>query len=166
MTITFRCEHCNKQIEAPDTAGGKRGKCPYCRQSNYIPSRVSEADLLELAPIDEDEERHREQEIQSLLEQEKQLLVESDQEAAAPDERGAEGRPADLSRFVVNYCMDMAAGKLDRAQSQIEKLQPFGRGAHQIVDDFITDKILEPALDSIPTGVLKGFLRQLQSELG
>ena len=47
MTINFECGACGRTIEAPDAAGGKRGKCPYCGQSNDIPRPPAEAgDLL------------------------------------------------------------------------------------------------------------------------
>ncbi|GAH70318.1 unnamed protein product, partial [marine sediment metagenome] len=55
MPISFKCEHCGKQIEAPDSAGGQRGRCPYCKQSNYIPSPVSEEEIYDLAETDEED---------------------------------------------------------------------------------------------------------------
>ena len=37
--IKFSCEHCGKDnITAPDTAAGKRGKCPACKQVVSIPT--------------------------------------------------------------------------------------------------------------------------------
>lgn len=38
MTIKFRCFNCNSKVEAPDWAGGRRGKCPKCKAKNTIPS--------------------------------------------------------------------------------------------------------------------------------
>ena len=38
MAITLHCESCKKKINAPDTAGGKWGKCPFCGHKCYIPS--------------------------------------------------------------------------------------------------------------------------------
>ncbi len=36
-SIRFPCEHCGKMVEAPHSAAGKRGKCPFCRESCDIP---------------------------------------------------------------------------------------------------------------------------------
>lgn len=88
MSITFRCEHCDKQIEAPDSAGGKRGKCPYCHQSNYIPRPVSEDELVPLAPIDEDQERRQQEEIDRLMKVERELRAEA---GGRPERRAGEG---------------------------------------------------------------------------
>ena len=61
MTIAFRCSHCHKDVQAPDAAAGKRGKCPFCGQSNYVPAPVAPADELDLAPVDEAADRRRRQ---------------------------------------------------------------------------------------------------------
>ena len=54
MTVKFRCEKCHKTVEAPDSAAGKRGKCPYCGAMSYIPS--PDVEEIPLAPIDESDE--------------------------------------------------------------------------------------------------------------
>jgi len=38
MTIKFHCEHCRRLVQAPDSAGGRRGTCPHCQGSNFIPA--------------------------------------------------------------------------------------------------------------------------------
>ena len=88
MSITFRCEHCGKDVKAPDSAGGKRGKCPYCHQSNYVPAPVSDDEVLDLAPEDEDYERHRREEIQTLRRKERDVNIEdADVESPPPLEQ-------------------------------------------------------------------------------
>ena len=59
MGISFHCEYCGKKIEAPDTAGGKWGKCPACRNKVYVPANNPPDDMLRLAPIDTEEELYR-----------------------------------------------------------------------------------------------------------
>jgi hypothetical protein len=60
MAITFHCEHCGKKIEAPDSAGGKWGKCSACHNKLYVPGLDSDEEL-KLAPIDEgDQAKQRE----------------------------------------------------------------------------------------------------------
>jgi len=39
MSIRFRCHKCKATISAPDSAGGKRGRCPDCGEVQSIPER-------------------------------------------------------------------------------------------------------------------------------
>ena len=166
MSITFRCEHCHMDIKAPPEAAGRRGKCPHCGQSTYIPAPVKEEDILPLAPLDEQEERNRQKQYQSLLEIERDLLAEMDNEPAEPLESKKSVSADELYHFVVNYCMDMANGKLERAAQHAQQMKKFGFTAHQAVEDFQTGKALEPALDVLPTKVLHGYLAELKKQLG
>ena len=59
MSIDFHCPFCNVMIKAPDNTGGKKGKCPKCKQTVYIPQPQAELDEFDLAPLDEEEERQR-----------------------------------------------------------------------------------------------------------
>jgi len=168
MSITFRCEHCHKQVEAPDSAAGKRGKCPHCGLSSYIPSPVSEDDVLPLAPLDAEEERRVKAEKEKLLRQERALYSETakEQEPSVPLEDRPDISSGDVQHLVVNYCLDMAGGNLGRAETYAGELARFGAPAVQAVDDFISGKAIEPALDSVPTRVLQGFLKELRAKLG
>src|SRR5688572_18818215 len=46
MPIQFRCNHCNKPVQAPDTAAGKSAKCPTCGTTITVPKMESEDDPL------------------------------------------------------------------------------------------------------------------------
>lgn len=37
MPIQFSCNHCNKRVQAPDLAAGKKAKCPHCEKINTVP---------------------------------------------------------------------------------------------------------------------------------
>jgi len=165
MSIKFTCEHCRKQVKASDSAAGKRGKCPYCGQTSYIPAPVSEGDVLPLAPVDEGEERRRQEEIKRLREKERDLIAETGGPAPVPLEFREDLTSEDLHHFVVNYCLDMARGKLDRAAVHAAKLKEFGDLGRQAVEDFLTGGASEPALKEIPKPVLEGFLKQMQQEV-
>ncbi len=167
MTITFRCEHCGKKVEAPDSVGGKRGKCPYCKQSNYIPSPVKDDELIGLAPEDEDERQRTQVEMEAIRDQHKNLIAElgSSDASSAPLERREDLKPEDLYHLVVNYCLDLADSKLEQAEVHLGEMRKFRRTAATAVDDFLNGKAIEPALDRIPTKVLQGFLNQLRSAL-
>jgi len=167
MAISFRCQHCVKKVEAPDSAGGKWGRCPYCKQANYIPMPVSDDELLELAP-DEDEQKGN-QGAGTLTPEEQALIAEMGHTApvtsSIPLEHRKDVKPSDIYHIVVNYCLAMADGKLEQAQMYADELENFHDVAIQAVDDFISGKAIEPALDKIPTKVLQGFLNQLRKFL-
>ncbi|MBI5725237.1 MAG: hypothetical protein HZA50_14860 [Planctomycetes bacterium] len=165
MSITFPCEHCHKEIKAPDSAGGKRSKCPFCHQSTYIPCPVSENDVLPLA--DDEEDIKREQaELKKLREQERRLLAELGSAAPAePLEKKKDLKAEDVHHFVVNFCLDMEDGNLERAQKHAADLKKFGLPGVQAVEDFISGAAKEDALRPIPPGVLKDFLAQLRGKL-
>ena len=165
MAITFRCRTCNNQIKAPDAAAGKKGKCPFCGHSNDIPAPPSEDDVIPLAEIDEEEERRAQQEIQALRQQEQDLLAETGGEPPVPLEHREEITSDDLHHFVVNYCLDMANGKLDRAETHVAQLRKYGSLAQDAVKDFAGGSASEPALGSIPQPVLQGFLKRLREQL-
>jgi hypothetical protein len=165
MPVSFRCEHCGRQVEAPPEAAGKRGKCPYCQQTNYIPLPPDQRDLIPLEELDEQEERRRQQELRRLREAEKELIADSGGDTVVPLEHRENLSAADLYHFAVNYCLDMAAGKLDRAPQHVEKLRKFGPLGIDAVGDIAAGKVNEPALKNIPPAVLKGFCKQLKEQL-
>ena len=166
MTISFSCEHCGKRVEAPDKAGGKRGRCPYCKQSCYIPSPVAEEELYDLAPEDEVRAAQAAAERERLLQQDPGLLGDGgDVSDAIPLEHRENVSAEDVSHHVVNYCLDMAASNLERSAEHIDKLRTSRAAAVQAVDDFLSGKAIEPALDHIPGKILHGFLQQLRKEL-
>ena len=162
MTISFRCEHCGKKVEAPDSAGGKRGKCPYCKLSNYIPMPVSEEELIPLAG-DEDEQPARAKD-----DTERALIAElaGRVDASVPLEDREDLKPEDVQHLVVNYCLDMANSRLERSQQHLAQLRKVRRAAREAVDGFLKGDVLEPALDTVPPKVLQGFLSNLREELG
>ena len=169
MTILFQCEHCHKEVKAPDEAAGRRGKCPYCGQSSYIPAPVSEEDLVPLAEVDEKEEAQRKAEIDRLLAAERELLHE---QARTPEPADADAGPAtqstpeQLYHHVVNYVLDMSNGNFERAALHVAKLKKFGFAAHQAVEDFQRGRAEEAVLAPLPKRVLQNYLSQLKSELG
>jgi phage FluMu protein Com len=166
MPISFRCEHCGKKIEAPDAAGGKRGKCPYCKGSCYIPSPAAEEEVLDLAPEDDSAERKRKAELDALHRQERALIAEMTGETAGPAAEAAEAStPDDFHGAVVQYCLDLAKGDLTGAGNRVTEMRRLKRTAVAAVDDFLTGKVKEPALNAIPAPVWQGFLKQLKSEL-
>lgn len=165
MAITFRCEHCHKSINAPDDAGGKRGKCPYCKQSTYIPAPVDDEELYDLAPVDEEAEKKEREFQKQLFEKERDLIAERGGDSSAPLEHKEDLSSEDLHHLVVNYCLDMYGGKLDRARKHVQDLKKYRYTGLQAVEDFQTGKAEEPVLDQVPEKLREGFLKQLREEL-
>lgn len=167
MAISFNCEHCGKRIQGDDTLGGKRGKCPYCKGSNYIPAPVREDELLPLAPEHDGQDEPHRQELAQLRRQEEALLSELGPADAAPVplEQNENPTPEDLHHLVVNYCLDVFNGKLVRAALHVQQMRKLKRIAAQAVDDFADGKAKEPALEAIPPKLRQGFLAQLKKEL-
>ena len=171
MPITFRCEHCHTEVKAPEAAAGKRGKCPHCGQSSYIPLPVSEEELIPLTPLDEDQERKRQEELRAARQMDQALLLHESKSPSADDATTPMSDREDLSapdvyHFVVNFCLDKYAGKELRASSHVVELQNFRPAARQAVDDFLSGKALEPALQDIPVRTLNNFLTELKRQLG
>jgi hypothetical protein len=152
-------------VTAPDAAAGKRGKCPFCGHSNYIPAPVAEDEILDLAPVDEQEERRAEAERRRALEQDKALLAADKEAGGVPLDQKETVSSEDLHHFVVNYCLDMFNSKLDRLRTHVLKLRQHQAAGLQAVDEFLSDRVKEPAIKNIPPRALKAFLAQLKEEV-
>ncbi len=160
MSITFQCEHCRREVKAPDEAGGKRGKCPHCQQGNYIPAELN-GDVFDLVPLDETAERQQKSERHSQMEAERDLLAETDGPPSIPLEHKEDLASEDLHHFVINFCLDMAASNVERANTHAEQLSKFGATGFEAVEDILMEKYPEPALKHIDRQMRERFLTQL-----
>jgi hypothetical protein len=177
MTIKFICEHCRKEVKAPDESAGRRGKCPYCGESSYIPDpKAAEEGEIPLAPVDESEEQQMRKELEELRQRERELLSElgpgedARSGSGASDSSGGEKRrtdfqPEDCYPLVVSYCVDMTNSRLERAEEHLKKLKPYGYTAIQAVEDFLQGRAESDTISSIPAKLRQGFLKQLKAEL-
>jgi hypothetical protein len=164
MAIKFDCGGCGKEVTAPDGAAGRKGKCPFCGHLNEIPAAGEDDDLIPLAPIDDEEERRHRDEVRALYEQEQSLLDETGGAPQIPLDQREGLTSEELHHFVVNYCLDMADGKLARAGRHAEELHRYGPLGLQAINDFMTGMAAEPAMDHIPRPVLQGFLKELRAQ--
>lgn len=166
MTLTFKCEHCHKHVSAPDSVGGKRGKCPFCKGSTYIPMPVSDDEILDLAPLDDEEELNRRKLESELWAQDRDLIAHTGAVETVPLSERDDLSSEDLYHFVINYCIDMADGNLDRAYKHADELKGFGELGAEAVKYFQIVQGAEPALAKIPPPVVQGFLKDLADRLG
>jgi len=165
MPIKLHCDHCGKKIEAPDSAGGKWGKCPACHNKVYVPQPVAD-DELKLAPIDETEEQRRKRLMHESYELTKDILHE---DAPSPAEPSGGGTPeiseADLTNHVIRYLRQMADGDLDEAHNTAEHITPHRRQAIALLESLARSDPPDPELEDVPKQVLAGLIRNLRTRL-
>ncbi|MCK4660151.1 MAG: hypothetical protein KAV82_11570 [Phycisphaerae bacterium] len=172
MGIEFHCPKCGKQIRAPGTAGGKWGKCPYCKQSVYIPTPSEEIEEIPLAPIDEDaqaRERRLEAEARNLtttLDREEPGKYAGDE---SPSPGGSVPLPneaeRDVPRLVHEFMSAMARADVGRADTIARQLKSYAGQAKEYVQRMVVDELPPAELSNIPAAVYKGFLRELLKRL-
>ncbi|MDO8303139.1 MAG: hypothetical protein Q7T18_07850 [Sedimentisphaerales bacterium] len=167
MSIVFHCESCKKKILAPDGTGGKYAPCPHCKHRVYIPMPKSalEGDELKLAPIDENEERQRQQmmretySIQATLLKQKEIPEGADLAAASQmDDR-------ELLRHIIIYLRQTADGQTDAAQKTVEKIIQNKKKAGSILDRIAMSDMPEPELADIPPAALAKLIKLFRAKL-
>lgn len=170
MSIEIHCSKCQKLIKAPDDAGGRRGKCPYCKSSVYIPTVSSDDETIPMAPLDEDEERHA----RELHSEAAQYTAAVDHvRDAGPDEPapgmdGDDTEPAgevpELAEDVEAFVLAMRDSNLDDAEAAAARLKKVGTRGRDYVQGLIVDEML-PDFPDVPTPLVRGFLKALASRL-
>jgi len=171
VAIEFHCEHCEHLIRAPNDTGGKKGRCPACKNVVYIPLPAEESGEIPLAPIDDAEERRRAEEEKRARAVEHQLLRhrevpgESGRSAARGAPAGPASAPADPRKLVAQFVSAMAAGQLEDADRVVRALARDAARAHEAIDAISADAAPLPGVGSVPRPVLMGFLKQLRSRL-
>jgi hypothetical protein len=171
MTIEFHCNHCDELVRTADENAGKRGKCPRCHQSVYIPTPPDKIEPLRLAPVDETEEEERRR-----LQRESQELsrdLQSEQAETPPDSGTSSMSapppfddprlPSDMETLVTDYALYMAEGKLNEAQSLATEIRRDMDRAEEFIQRITIDELPPARLAHIPRPVLQGFMKQLRS---
>jgi hypothetical protein len=167
MSITFHCEHCGKKIEAQDSAGGKWGKCPACRNKVYVPDLSVDEDL-KLAPVDETEEERKKRLMAEAYEVTQDILREREvpDGAAEPVMPMPQMSSEELEKYTIAYLRQIADGKLDEAEQTAKLIIPFGSRTLEVLDRIAVSDMPEPELAHIPQQVLSGLIRNLREQVG
>ena len=166
MAIIFHCDHCGKKIEAPDSAGGKWGKCPACHNKLYVPSPDSDEEL-KLAPIDESEEERKKRLMAETLKLTQDIL----QEREIPNEPGEAAKPEfgmgerELTKNIIMYLRQMADDELHEAQRTVGLIARHGSQTVKILNRMALSEIPEPELTDIPRQVLSALIKSLRTEI-
>ncbi len=176
MSIEIQCPQCRRVIRAPDDAGGKRGKCPYCKDSVYIPLPPGEAGEIPLAPIDEDEERRAEELRREAIRYAAAVDKVRDSIAAAGNAASsaggappmpAAGEAVDLGAETQAFILAMRDSKLDTAEAAAARMKRAGARARDYVEGLLLDPGApgRPQYENLPAPVVQGFLKALLSRL-
>ncbi len=173
MPIKFHCEYCGKKIEAPDSAGGKWGKCPACHNRLYVPSLHS-GEELKLAPIDETDLEREKRLLDETHKLTQDILQERDVPEATPETIGPietagpvlEMSERELTKYVIMYLRLMADSELYEAHRIAGLIAPHSEQAVEILDKIALGEILEPELADVPQHILSGSIRALRDDIG
>ncbi len=162
MPVKFHCGKCGKLIKAPDEAGGRRGKCPYCQQSVYIPSPPDQIDVVPLAPDEvEDDQRSR-----ALAEESDQLMADLGREReGVPDSAPAAPGGGALHRLIISAIQALQESELERVDRIIAQLKRQGGQAKARVQAMVLDELPPAELEDCPPALYKGFLRTILDKL-
>ncbi len=170
MPIKFHCEHCGKKVTAPDDAGGKRGKCPSCKQKIFIPMPEDELEEIPLAPEDPEEEKKREQIKKELLMTQQALLDDRNPPETEPPSTPETALPVDENSLadiiptedkILQYIILMGRGMLDEAETLANEIVAEGKKARKIVKQMSKKQLRHPELKDVPPTVIAGFFKHL-----
>jgi hypothetical protein len=121
---------------------------------------------IPLAPIDEEAERRQRALEKELRDMEIALSRQDFEERDdLPEEREKTLSAEDFHHYVVNFCMDLYGGNIQRAHKLAEQLRAQEAVGRAAVQDFISGKVWEPVLDMVPKRLLQGFLKDLEDRL-
>jgi len=172
MAIEFHCEHCGKLIRTSEGNAGRRGTCPSCHQSVYIPTPDDQLEPLPVVPEDEEEERRERELIEEARRLARRLMTERDTPPEAPTPSTPKPAPEGDARLaralmeeqIVEYIRCMARGELTRAQGLAAEIRQDLKLANEVIQRLTADAILPAELDDIPRPVVIGFLKQLREK--
>ncbi len=167
MPIKLQCNVCGKKIEAPDTVGGKWGKCPQCHAKIYVPlPPTDDDDELKLAPLDETEEQKQKQLMLETYRLTQDILLEQNMpEAPAGVGPAPDVSDEKLTEYIVRYLRQMANSELDDAQRTADLIVPHRRKAVTILDDFAKTYPPDPELTDVSQQLLLRFIRNLKTRI-
>ena len=169
MSIELHCPQCGKLIRAPEDSGGKKGRCPYCKRTVYIPTPLSDGDTIALAPIDPEEEerdaalRRESAQYAASVEKADGTTAGKGRTQSARPTKGV-GEVVNIGELVSSFIRAMHESKLPEADRIVEKLKKAGARAKDHVQALTLDEI-PPAVGNVPPALAQGFLKALLGRL-
>ncbi len=176
MSIEFHCPQCSKLIRAPESAGGKHGKCPYCKAKVYVPMPPEEGDEISLAPVDEAEEQRERELKKEAVRYAAAVGKETDPPPSTDDALRAPKRSAgrrteapsdldDMGEAIEQFVIAMRDSKLDDADRIVVGLKRARIRARDHIETLMTDPP-SPPFGGVPEALFRGFLKTLLDRLG
>ena len=163
MSIEVHCPQCQKSIKAPDNAGGKHGKCPYCKAAVYIPNPHDEIEILSITPIDEEEAR-RDAELRHESAQFAATIGHATEDTAASEEEHPQAKFMEVESDVETYVKAMHTSKLEDAQSAMARLKIGGKRSRKYINEML-EVGAELPFGDVPNPLALGFLRKLLKKI-
>jgi phage FluMu protein Com len=171
--IRITCQHCNHVIKAPRKAVGRRGKCPHCHNSVYIPTPESELDEIPLELDDKETRATKERlekeamEIAAAIGRETkeapQPRVTPQREGPAPHKTALDA--TEINDLIIRYLLAMQVSELERAEALVTELKGAARQAKSKIQQMMVDSMRPEAVRSMADGLYQGFLRKLLEQL-
>ncbi len=168
MPIEFHCDHCGHHIRASGAHAGKRGTCPHCHQSVYIPTPSDEIEPLRLAPVDESEQREEERlldesrRLAQTLREDKTDVPPELPKTPLPEPLEDIRLPSDMEALVVEYALAMSQGKLEEAEKMARQIRQNLAQAEEVIQRLTMDELPPTRLAGIPRPVLLKFIARLR----
>ena len=164
MSIELHCPQCQKLIRAPGNVGGKRGKCPYCGASVYVPTPPDESEEIGLAPIDEQEEQRARKLRRECAQYTAAVDHATDLGDDGPEVAETAGDVGDVEDDVEAFIIAMRDSKLDEADAATKRLRRSPAKTREYVQNLLADEI-PPPVENVPPPVVQGFLKTLLGRL-
>ncbi len=173
MSIELHCNHCSKLIRAPESAGGKHGTCPYCKQTVYIPTVASNDDVIAVAPLDAEDERRaaelKQESVEMSASVDRDTGGKYDVGDAGVGQTGSKligglGESVEIDALVEQFVLAMRDSKLDTIGQIVATLKRVRAAARDHVEGILTDEMPAPIGD-LPVPLMKGFLKDLLARL-
>ncbi|MGB0714583.1 MAG: hypothetical protein ACPGXK_01815 [Phycisphaerae bacterium] len=162
MSIDLHCPGCTKLIRAPDDAGGRTGKCPYCSRKVYIPMPKDEIETIPIAPLDPvDEAREEELRRESAN---YAATVSGGGDGSLPLE-GDSAEPIDFEAEVSRFITSMHSSDLEVTEQIVARLSGQAAPARAFIESVISNDVAL-SVDGVPAPLVQGFLKSLLSRLG
>jgi hypothetical protein len=167
MSIEFHCDHCGHMVRTASENAGKRGKCPHCHQSVYIPMPPDEIEPLGLAPVDTNAERERQRadeearRVAQALRGERAEIPPEAPKPAMPEPVGDLRLQVDVETLVTEYVLAMADGQLDEAERLAADIRQDMSRASEFIQRLTMDEMLPRKLSRLPRALIVGFVKQL-----
>lgn len=168
MSISFHCEACGKKVKAPESAGGKWGKCPTCNHRCYIPMPIADDEPeLCLAPVDESHESQVAQMMKETHSLTQFILHETAVGEPGPNDKSGERAAAEkeVIKKCILYLREMADGDLVVGEQTLDELKPHKKTALRIFASIARAERPEPELADIPPRILQGLVRDASNKL-